>query len=196
VCVAKESALVVIVRIANRGTEHARPSAATALTRAGLSCNGPPWACSTRARTSRQSQLAPPPLRQKGTDAQLKITELVCRLIAESDLERELAAHADLPHGLAWGAVLTQPRASRRCARGSTRRIAPHARQMTEAASPLGRRMKAPGSPSYNVSYAPRSLSASSSTTRTMPNTAWRIVAWPKARRLAASFGNSLRAGW
>jgi hypothetical protein len=87
------------------------------------------------------------------TDAQLEITDLVCRFIAESDLERELAAHADLPHGLAWGAVLTQPRASRRCARGSTRRVAPHTPlRVTEAASPPGRRMKATSSPSYNVS--------------------------------------------
>ena len=50
--------------------------------------------------------------------------------------------------------------------------------------------------PSYAVCCSLSSLSASSSTTRTMPNTAWRIVAWPKARRLAASFGSSLRAGW
>ena len=41
-----------------------------------------------------------------------------------------------------------------------------------------------------------RSFSASSRNPRTIPNTAWRIVAWPKARRLAASFGSSLRAGW
>jgi hypothetical protein len=34
--------------------------------------------------------------------AQLEITDLVCRFVAESDLERELAAHADLPHGRAW----------------------------------------------------------------------------------------------
>jgi pimeloyl-ACP methyl ester carboxylesterase len=51
-------------------------------------------------------------------------------------------------------------------------------------------------SPSHNVSHALRSFSASSRSPRTIPNTAWRIVAWPKARRLAASFGSSLRAGW
>ena len=62
--------------------------------------------------------------------------------------------------------------------------------------SPLCRRTKARSSASYNVSFALRSLSASSRSPRTIPNTAWRIVAWPKARRLAASFGSSLRAGW
>jgi hypothetical protein len=37
------------------------------------------------------------------TDAQLEITDLVCRFIAESDLERELAAHADLPQRASVG---------------------------------------------------------------------------------------------
>ncbi len=46
------------------------------------------------------------------------------------------------------------------------------------------------------VSYALRSFSASSTIPRTIPNTAWRIVAWPKARGLVASFGSSSRAGW
>src|SRR5947209_18404674 len=50
-------------------------------------------------------------------------------------------------------------------------------------------------SPSYNVGSALRSFNASSRSPRTMPNTAWRIVAWPKARRLPASFGSCLRAG-
>jgi hypothetical protein len=36
-------------------------------------------------------------------DAQLEITDLVCRFVAESDLEHELAAHADPLRGLARG---------------------------------------------------------------------------------------------
>jgi hypothetical protein len=36
-------------------------------------------------------------------DTQLEITDLVSRFVAESDLERELAADADLLRGLAWG---------------------------------------------------------------------------------------------
>lgn len=36
-------------------------------------------------------------------DAQLEITDLVSRFVAKSDLERELAADADLLRGLAWG---------------------------------------------------------------------------------------------
>jgi prolipoprotein diacylglyceryl transferase len=44
--------------------------------------------------------------------------------------------------------------------------------------------------------YARPRFSPSSTSPRTAPYTAWRIVAWPKARGLVASFGSSLRAGW
>jgi hypothetical protein len=59
----------------------------------------------------------------------------------------------------------------------------------------LGRRTRALSSPGHGGSCAPRSFRASSRSLRTIPNTAWRIVAWPRARGLAASFGNSSRQG-
>ena len=88
-------------------------------------------------------------------------------------------------------------RLSRTCATASCAERAkrPYARRLREP-DHLGAQRAALTGGARIFAYAPRSLSASSRSPRTIPNTAWRIVAWPKARRLVASFGSSLRAGW
>jgi hypothetical protein len=73
--------------------------------------------------------------------------------------------------------------------------LAPWAATHGCVGSAPGRRMKAGSSPSYYVSYPLRSLNAASRNPRTTPNTAWRIVAWPKARALAAKLRQLFAGG-
>jgi hypothetical protein len=163
---------------------HARRAAPTTARGGGVS---------TRAPTGPAVPACGAPAAAEGTHSSRPPTS--CAASSPSDLERELAAHADLLRGLAWrrGRFGTPTGRVGLHVAPILARIGGYPRMRRSAP---GKRMKARSSPSYNVSSALRSFSASSRNPRTIPNTAWRIVAWPKARRLAASFGSSLRAGW
>jgi hypothetical protein len=143
--------------------------------------------------SGRPSRLAPRPLRQEGRAARDHRPRVPLRrrptLSTSSQRTpnscagwRGGEAASVTPRGV-WGYTSLRSSRTSAAARGCV-------------GSAPGTGMEARSSPSYNVSYGLRSLSASSRSPRTIPNTAWRIVAWPKARRLAVSFGSSLRAGW